>query len=100
MGQTIWKQLADPLYDNGSNDKGILIQLGHSLGRVALGFLLACLVAVPLGFVIGMSPLLRRAFDHRRFPHPAHHARRQRLIFYILFLLFFRRATHEPQRHH
>ena len=63
MGQTIVKQLGDPFYDRGPNDKGIAIQLAHSLGRVGLGFLLACLVAIPLGFVIGMSPLLRRAFD-------------------------------------
>jgi len=33
------------------------------LGRVGLGFLLACLVAIPLGFAIGMSPLLYRALD-------------------------------------
>ena len=63
MGQTAWKHLADPFYDNGPNDKGIAIQLGYSLARVGLGFLLACLVAIPLGFVIGMSPLLRRALD-------------------------------------
>lgn len=63
MGATIWKHVTDPVYDNGPNDKGILIQLAHSLGRVGLGFALAALVAVPLGFVIGMSPLLRRAFD-------------------------------------
>ncbi len=63
MGTAIWKQVSNPVYDNGPNDKGILIQLGHSLARVGLGFLLACLVAIPLGFVIGMSPLLRRAFD-------------------------------------
>ena len=63
MGAAIWKQVSNPIYDNGPNDKGILIQLGHSLARVGLGFLLACLVAIPLGFVIGMSPLLRRALD-------------------------------------
>ena len=63
MAQTVYKHLADPVYDNGPNDKGFLIQLAHSLGRVGLGFALACLVAVPLGFVIGMSPLLYRAFD-------------------------------------
>ena len=63
MGSTIVKQLAHPFYDNGPNDKGIAIQLAHSLGRVALGFLLACAVAIPLGFVIGMSPLLHKAFD-------------------------------------
>ncbi len=63
MGQTFVNQLSDPFYDRGPNDKGIAIQLAYSLGRVGLGFLLACLVAIPLGFVIGMSPLLRRAFD-------------------------------------
>lgn len=63
MAGTFAQQLANPFYDNGPNDKGIAIQLAHSLGRVALGFLLACIVAVPLGFVIGMSPLLHRALD-------------------------------------
>jgi nitrate/nitrite transport system permease protein len=55
--------LADPFYDKGPNDKGIGIQLAHSLGRVALGFFLAVLVALPVGFMIGMSPLMRKAFD-------------------------------------
>ena len=63
MGQTVWKHLSDPFYDRGPNDKGIAIQLAHSLGRMGLGFLLACVVAIPLGFVIGMSPLLHRALD-------------------------------------
>jgi nitrate/nitrite transport system permease protein len=55
--------ISEPFYDRGSNDKGIGIQLGHSLGRVALGYLIACLIAVPLGFLIGMSPLLYRALN-------------------------------------
>ena len=63
VASTIGQQLSNPFYDNGPNDKGIAIQLAHSLGRVGLGFALACLVAIPLGFIIGMSPLLRRAFD-------------------------------------
>lgn len=63
MGATAWKHLSDPFYDRGPNDKGIAIQLAHSLARVALGFLLACAAALPLGFAIGMSPLLHRAFD-------------------------------------
>ena len=63
MGATAWKHLSNPFYDNGPNDKGIAIQLAYSLARVGLGFLLACVVAVPLGFVIGMSPLLHKAFD-------------------------------------
>ena len=63
VAEAAWKQLSDPFYDRGTNDKGIGIQLGHSLGRVGLGFLLAMLVAVPLGFVIGMSPMMYRALD-------------------------------------
>ncbi len=55
--------ISDPFYDRGPNDKGIGIQLGYSLGRVALGYLIACLVAVPFGFLIGMSPLLYRALN-------------------------------------
>ena len=63
MGATAWKHLSNPFYDNGPNDKGIAIQLAYSLARVGLGFLLACIVAIPLGFAIGMSPLLHKAFD-------------------------------------
>ena len=63
VGKAIVKQLSDPFYDNGPNDKGIGIQLAHSLGRVGLGFALAVLVALPLGFLIGMSPLMQKAFD-------------------------------------
>jgi len=63
IGETAWKHLADPFYDRGSNDKGIGIQLAYSLARVGAGYLLAILVAVPLGFLIGMSPLMHRALD-------------------------------------
>jgi nitrate/nitrite transport system permease protein len=63
LAATAWKQLSNPFYDAGSNDKGIGIQLAYSLGRVALGFTLAALVAIPLGFVIGLSPLLHRALN-------------------------------------
>lgn len=56
-------QLKDPFYDNGPNDKGIGIQLMHSLGRVAIGFLLAVMVAIPVGFLIGNSPLLYKVID-------------------------------------
>lgn len=63
VGKTIAHHLADPFYDRGPNDKGIGLQLAYSLGRVSLGFALAVLVALPLGFVIGMSPLMRQAID-------------------------------------
>ncbi|RMF08029.1 MAG: nitrate ABC transporter, permease protein [Alphaproteobacteria bacterium] len=63
----VWREAAeqifDPFYDRGPNDKGIGIQLQYSLARVLTGFLLAIVVAVPLGFLIGMSPLWSRAIN-------------------------------------
>ena len=63
MGQVVATNLASPFYDNGPNDKGVGLQLAYSLGRVGLGYLLAAAIAIPLGFVIGMSPLAYRALD-------------------------------------
>src|ERR1043166_5570546 len=59
----IAEHLRRPFYDNGPNDKGIGIQLAYSIARVGVGYLLAVLVAVPIGFLIGMSPLMSRALD-------------------------------------
>ena len=63
VGRKIWEHLNNPFFDKGPNDKGIGIQLAYSLARVMGGFLLAALVAIPIGFLIGMSPLIYRAFD-------------------------------------
>ena len=58
-----WEQLSDPFYDAGPNDKGIGIQLAYSIYRVLSGFGLAVLVALPLGFLIGMSPVAYKALN-------------------------------------
>jgi len=63
VARTIWGHLKDPFYDKGPNDKGLGIQLAFSLGRVLLGYGLAVLLAIPLGFLIGMSPLISKALD-------------------------------------
>ncbi len=63
VGKKLIEQLSDPFYDRGPNDKGIGIQLAWSISRVGLGFLLAAVVAIPLGFVIGMSRVLFKALD-------------------------------------
>ena len=63
MFKAVVKQLSDPFYDNGPNDKGVVLQLGYSLLRVGLGFFLASIIAIPLGFMIGTSPLLFKALD-------------------------------------
>jgi nitrate/nitrite transport system permease protein len=63
FGAQLVEHIRNPFYDKGPNDKGIGVQLAYSVGRVLLGFSLAALLAVPLGFLIGMSSLLYRALD-------------------------------------
>jgi len=58
-----WEELSNPFYDAGPNDKGIGIQLGYSIYRVLSGFFLAVIIALPVGFLIGMSPLMYRALN-------------------------------------
>jgi nitrate/nitrite transport system permease protein len=63
VGKKLWEHLNQPFYDKGPNDKGVGIQLAYSLARVLTGYFLAVLVAIPIGFLIGMSPLMSRALD-------------------------------------
>ncbi|MDY6949746.1 MAG: nitrate ABC transporter, permease protein, partial [Pseudomonadota bacterium] len=63
VGEKLWFHLRKPFYDNGPNDKGLGIQLGYSILRVLIGYALAVVVAVPVGFLIGMSPLMSKALD-------------------------------------
>jgi len=58
-----YDELSNPFYDAGPNDKGIGIQLGYSIYRVLTGFFLAALIAIPVGFLIGMSPLMHKALN-------------------------------------
>ena len=53
----------DPFYSHGSNDKGIGLHLMASLARVAAGFGIATVIAVPLGILIGLSPLAAKSID-------------------------------------
>ncbi|WP_291379535.1 MULTISPECIES: nitrate ABC transporter permease [Achromobacter] len=54
---------SDPFYDNGPNDKGIGWNLLASLERVAIGFGLAALVGIPVGFAIGRYAAVRAMFS-------------------------------------
>ncbi|MDY6943531.1 MAG: nitrate ABC transporter permease [Pseudomonadota bacterium] len=63
IGALAIEELSDPFYDKGPNDKGIGLQLLYSLKRVMSGYALAALVAIPVGFLIGMSPLMQKALD-------------------------------------
>ncbi len=63
IGARLWELLRDPFYVRGTNDQGIGVQIAYSLLRVGAGFGIAALVAIPLGFLLGMSPLLSGALN-------------------------------------
>ncbi|MFG6460004.1 nitrate ABC transporter permease [Roseateles sp. DXS20W] len=54
------KLFSDPFYRNGPNDQGIGWNILNSLGRVGMGFGLAALVGIPLGFIIGRFEFANR----------------------------------------
>lgn len=58
-----WWWITHPFFNNGPNDLGIGWNLLISLRRVAIGYVLASLVAVPLGILIGISPIAYKAFN-------------------------------------
>lgn len=58
-----WGWISDPFYDYGPNDKGIGWHLLVSLRRVMIGFTIGSLIAVPLGVVVGLSPVISKAID-------------------------------------
>jgi nitrate/nitrite transport system permease protein len=51
---------SDPFYDNGPNDQGIGWNVLNSLGRVGIGFGLAALLGIPLGFIVGRFDFIDR----------------------------------------
>lgn len=56
------KLFSDPFYRTGPNDQGIGWNVLASLQRVAIGFGLAAVVGIPLGFMIGRIPFLAGMF--------------------------------------
>jgi len=63
VATTAAHMLAHPFYDNGPNDKGIGLQLAASLGRMAIGYTIASVIAISLGVALGLSPVLYRAVN-------------------------------------
>jgi nitrate/nitrite transport system permease protein len=51
---------SDPFYRNGPNDQGIGWNILFSLERVAIGFGMAAMVGIPLGFMVGRFAVLNR----------------------------------------
>ena len=54
---------SDPFYSKGPNDQGVGWNVLSSLQRVAMGFGLAAIVGIPVGFMIGRFTFLSRMFN-------------------------------------
>ena len=55
--------ILEPFAKRGEMDQGIALLAYYSLLRVARGFLLGIAIATPIGFLLGVSPMLSRMFD-------------------------------------
>ncbi|KAB2882224.1 MAG: ABC transporter permease [Pseudorhodoplanes sp.] len=58
-----WELLVNAFDRSNPNNLGIAWHLLQSLGRVLLGFALALIVAVPLGFALGLFPAVHQALN-------------------------------------
>jgi len=57
------KVFSDPFYRNGPNDQGIGWNLLSSLQRVGMGFGMAAMIGIPLGFIIGRFRFMAGMFN-------------------------------------
>jgi nitrate/nitrite transport system permease protein len=58
-----WELISNPFYDRGTMDKGLFWHLLASLTRVGIGYLLASLLGIALGVLVGQSQLAMRGLD-------------------------------------
>jgi nitrate/nitrite transport system permease protein len=59
----LWDLIKNPFYYGGPNDQGIARLMGSSLVRVALGWALGAVVAIPLGMLMGSVPFVQRLMN-------------------------------------
>jgi nitrate/nitrite transport system permease protein len=55
--------ILEPFEKRGETDQGIALLAYYSLIRVGQGFLLGIAIGTPIGFLLGISPVLSRMFD-------------------------------------
>lgn len=55
--------IMEPFAKRGEMDQGILRFTLYSLGLVAVGYVIALVVGVPIGFFLGLSPTFAKMFD-------------------------------------
>ncbi len=55
--------ITEPFAKRGEMDQGILRFTLYSLGLVAIGYVIALAIGVPIGFFLGLSPVFTKMFD-------------------------------------
>jgi bicarbonate transport system permease protein len=58
-----WELIIYPFYDRGGIDKGLFWQILASLQRVAISYVLAAIVGIGLGILIGVNKMMSKALD-------------------------------------
>jgi len=58
-----WELIINPFYDHGGLDKGLFWHLLASLQRVGIGYVLASIVGIALGTLVGQSVWAMRGLD-------------------------------------
>ncbi|MEA5571417.1 nitrate ABC transporter permease [Calothrix sp. UHCC 0171] len=58
-----WELISHPFFYKGNNNKGLFWLLIASLKRVAMGYFLAGVVGIPIGFLISLVPLIKQAVE-------------------------------------
>jgi bicarbonate transport system permease protein len=61
--QETWRLIGWPFYIRGGTDVGMFWQVFYSLQRVAMGYILAAVVGVSLGIVVGLNRLVAKGLE-------------------------------------
>ena len=63
VGSKIVSELSHPFHKNGTNDHGIGHLIFYTVARFSVGFVLASIVAILVGVIIGMNPIIFDAIN-------------------------------------
>ncbi len=58
-----WDLISDPFFNKGGINKGLFWLIIASLKRVMVGFFIAAIVGIPIGFIISLHRFSRQAID-------------------------------------
>lgn len=58
VGAKVVEELSHPFHKNGTNDHGIGHLVMYTVGRFSVGFVLASVVAIFVGVIIGLNPII------------------------------------------